>query len=289
MPSIVKSLSFLALLATGIDAQKRAFLQNFAALDASSDRIPPSTGVTISTWAKGSYPRFCYDTARSQRGNGNTNVNCAIDKLEVYTVTYSDCPSRPWVLCRCSDSNVSRQQYATDFGRVPPGIRSRVVHALSIQDGGGSAGSSNDRILFRGGVGPAVYLHEAMHSADQGFSGSTTFKGAYDRDSCVPDNYANSSPAEDFAQLGVWISYDTNPQTKVRSYVGDFSCMGHQLETVGSYAGEQLNKATSKCFDRRPNDANVSVAFKRNAGEVKATEVETLPPVVFEYEDTFSF
>ena len=107
------------------------------------------------------------------------------------------------------------------------------------------------------------------------------------QDTCVPDNYANASPAEDFAQLGVWISYDTNPQTKVSSYVGDFSCMGHQLETVGRYAGQQLNKATSQCFDRRPNDPNVSVALKRNTGEIKASEIEVLPPVVWEFEDIF--
>ena len=178
MPSIIKFLASLALFATGIEAQKRAFLSNLDSLDASSDRVPPAAGVQITTWAKGSYPQFCYDTARSQRGNGNTNVNCAINNLEVYTVTYSDCPTRPWILCRCSDSNVSRQQFAVDFGRVPPGIRSRVVHTLIIQDSGPSAGSSNDRVLFRGNVKPAVYLHESMHSADQGFSGSSTFTTA---------------------------------------------------------------------------------------------------------------
>jgi hypothetical protein len=178
MPPIIKALVFLALFATGIEAQKRAFLANLDSLDASSDRVPPAAGVQITTWAKGSYPQFCYDTARSQRGNGNTNVNCAISNLEVYTVTYSDCPTRPWTLCRCSDSNVSRQQFAVDFGRVPPGIRSRVVHTLIIQDSGPSAGSSNDRVLFRGNVKPAVYLHESMHSADQGFSGSSTFTNA---------------------------------------------------------------------------------------------------------------
>ncbi|KAF2016924.1 hypothetical protein BU24DRAFT_419973 [Aaosphaeria arxii CBS 175.79] len=285
MPSIIKSLTALAIFATGIDAQKRAFLSNLDALDASSDRIPPTVGFSISTWAKGSYPQFCYDQARTLRGNGQ--VNCAIGNLEVYTVTYNDCPTRPWTLCRCSDSNLSRQKYAEDFGRVPPGIRSRVVHALSVQDSGTSAGSGNDRILFRGNVKPAVHVHEAMHSVDQGFSRSTTFTNAYNQDSCVPDDYANASPAEDFAQLGVWIQYDTNPSTKLRSYVGDFSCMGHQLEQVGIYAGEQLNKATSKCFDRRPNDANVSVAFAKGTGKIKASEVETLPATPLEFEDVW--
>ena len=178
MSSIIKSLAAVALFAAGINAQKRAFLADFGALDASADRIPPTVSSTVNVWAKGQYPRFCYDTARSQRGGGNTNVNCAINNLEVYTVTYSDCPSRPWVLCRCSDSNLSRQQYVNDFGRLPPGIRSRVVHALSIQDSGTSAGSSNDRILFRGAVKPAVHVHEAMHSVDQGLSRSSTFTNA---------------------------------------------------------------------------------------------------------------
>ncbi|KAF2708702.1 hypothetical protein K504DRAFT_363205, partial [Pleomassaria siparia CBS 279.74] len=127
--------------------------------------------------------------------------NCPIENLEVYTVTYSDCPTRPWTICRCSDAQVSRETYATDFGRVPPGIRSRVVHSLIISESTGSAGSNNDRILFRGPVGPAVYLHESMHSADSGFPDTTAFTDAYNADTCVPDNYANASPAEDFAQL----------------------------------------------------------------------------------------
>ncbi|KAF2272074.1 uncharacterized protein EI97DRAFT_345096, partial [Westerdykella ornata] len=129
--------------------------------------------------------------------------NCPTGNLEAFSVTYNDrdCASRPWALCRCTDSNVSRDQMARDFGRVPPGIRSRVVHAMSIRENQASAGSADDRILFRGLVKPAVYLHEAMHSADQNFHSSTEFTNAYNSDTCVPDNYANSSPAEDFAQL----------------------------------------------------------------------------------------
>jgi hypothetical protein len=71
--------------------------------------------------------------------------------------------------------------------------------------------------------------------------------------------------------------------------MGDFSCMGHQLEQVGIYAGEQLNKATSYCFDRRPNDPNVSVAFAKGTGEFRASSIETLPPAKFEFEDTFTY
>lgn len=61
---------------------------------------------------------------------------------------------------------------------MPPGIRSRVVHALSIKETGASAGSNDDRILFRGPVNKAVYLHEAMHSVDQNFHSSSAFTNA---------------------------------------------------------------------------------------------------------------
>jgi hypothetical protein len=292
-----RSLAFASLLAGYIQAQKTAFVQDFSALDATEERKPPYSASTVTKWARGQYPRFCYDTARSQKANDDGRVNCDINNLEVFNVAYADCPDKPWTICRCTDAQLSVDQMVNAFGRVPPGIRSRVVH-LIVVDGSRpdrsiskSGGSNNDRITIRGPIDDAAFMHESMHSVDQGFHESAQFQNAYNADSCVPDNYANTSPAEDFAQLGVWVHYDSNG-IPIRNYIDrDFSCMGHQLEVVGQYAGGQINTHTSHCFDRRPNDDNVSATSRRpnstgmgmTGGETAGIEV--LPPAVNEYED----
>ncbi|KAF2476847.1 uncharacterized protein BDR25DRAFT_162608, partial [Lindgomyces ingoldianus] len=132
--------------------------------------------------------------------------NCALSKLEVYNVTYNDCTAYPWTICRCADAQLSVDQMRNAIGRVPPGARSNVVHYFVVSgdkpDGtiSTSAGSSNDRVLLRGSLHDAVFMHETMHSVDK-FSSKQPFTDAYNADSCVPDAYSNASPAEDFAQL----------------------------------------------------------------------------------------
>lgn len=174
------------------------------------------------------------------------------------------------------------------FGRVPPGVRSHVVHIFVVDgsrpDGtiSKSGGSNNDRFVIRGPIDDAAFAHEAFHSVDAGFSAGDNFTNAYNIDSCVPDNYANSSPAEDFAQLGVWLDYETNG-IPISDYIEkDQSCMVAQLTLVRKYAHQFLDLDESVCFDRRPNDQNVTPS--ETVG-IKTLNVESAPPIKFEFDD----
>ena len=264
-----------------------SFVKDFADLDAKDERKPPYSSSTIKRWSSGSYPKFCYDTAIAAKASNDPRLNCAINNLEVYNVTYNDCTQYPWTVCRCSDAQLSTQAMVNAFGRVPPGVRSRVVHVFVVDgsrpDGsiGKSGGSNNDRFIIRGPIDDAAFTHESMHSVDQGFSSSQTFKTAYDGDTCVPDDYSKSSNAEDFAQLGVWTSYDTNGMP-IKNYLNrDWTCMANQLAAVKTYAGNAINLKTSKCAARRPNDVNVTPSLD----SIVAGQEEPLPPVAFEFED----
>ncbi|KAF1960128.1 hypothetical protein CC80DRAFT_582482 [Byssothecium circinans] len=266
----------LLTLPTLIHAAKTAFFPNFSALDAQSPRKPPfaSSPAIVTFLGVGKYPSFCYSTSNAAKASDDPRKNCAISSLQVYTVAYNDCPSIPWTVCRCADAQLSMEQMVIAFGRVPPGIRSGVVHVFVLDgsrpDGSirSSGGSNNDRFVIRGPIADAAFAHESFHSTDKGFSCSAAFMNAYN---------ADASPAEDFAQLGVFVDYDTNG-TPISSYVSkEQSCMRNQLDAVRMYAGDKINLATSRCFARRPNDGNVTgSAFD---------EPPTTAPIVWEFED----
>ncbi|KAF2177791.1 hypothetical protein K469DRAFT_719460 [Zopfia rhizophila CBS 207.26] len=307
MASVLHFLTFASVLlySLPVQAAKATVIKDFAILDEQGERKPPFAASTVTKWQSGSYPTFCYDTARAQKGNNDPRQNCAINNLEVFNVAYADCADKPWTICRCTDAQLSVDQMVNAFGRVPPGVRSHVVHVFVVDgsrpDGsiGKSGGSNNDRFVIRGPIDDAAFAHESFHSVDKGFSSSSKFTDAYNADTCVPDDYANASPAEDFAQLGVWLDYDTNG-IPIANYLNkDTGCMANQLRVVKEYAGGHINLDTSKCFNRRPNDENVSPAASAkvraaNTGSVEtdtveneASEPETLPPVVFDFEDTW--
>lgn len=115
---------------------------------------------------------------------------------------------------------------ATRFAQVPPGVRSYVGSALAVAADSCSAGSAGDFIVFNGDCSQSVFDHESGHSLDQSTSPSSEWSAALNDSSCVPDDYANSSPAEDFAQVNVCYIY----QTRVGDLPADPSCMQPQLD-----------------------------------------------------------
>lgn len=280
----------VTLLALAIHAQKThtAFLEDYTILDEREEHKPPFSSSIVTKWDNSSYPSFCYDTANAAKGDDDPRVNCAINNLEVFDVAYSDCPDKPWTICRCNDAQLSIESTVNAFGRVPPGVRSHVVHIFIIDgsrpDGtiGKSGGSNNDRFVIRGPIDDAAFAHEAFHSVDAGFSSSANFTAAYDDDSCVPDNYANASPSEDFAQLGVWLDYETNG-IPISDYVEKSQvCMVSQLTTVRKYAHQWLDLKESKCFTRRSND---EIVTQSETVGVKAMDAGTTRPIKFDFED----
>jgi hypothetical protein len=246
---------------------KPAHLPNFDLLTAEPDRIPPAPKSTTKRWDAGSYPQTCYDIAREAISSTDSRPKCEIRDLEVYDVTYEGCDADPWIMCRCSNAEHSLQEMVDGMGTVPHGVRSMVSHVINMNGfGGGGGGSSNDRISYGGRPAQTFFSHESMHSNDKGFSISQEYQVAYDADSCVPDDYANASPAENFAQLGTWLNFGINGKP-IDPYTGkDASCMKNLLEASQKWLGDKLPLATTKCAPRPANDENVQA--KRSARDV---------------------
>ena len=84
------------------------------------------------------------------------------------------------------------------FGRIPVHERQWIQHVIAIP-GSNSAYMGSAIIVFRGSVGtPSVFQHEIGHALDfykNGFQASARWEwfDAIRQDTCVPDNYANTS------------------------------------------------------------------------------------------------
>lgn len=84
------------------------------------------------------------------------------------------------------------------FGRLPIGERQYITNVIAVP-GGGSAYETSAIVVFQGPVGvPTVFQHEVGHAVDayhnnEVSSDTQQFKDAINADSCVPDDYANSS------------------------------------------------------------------------------------------------
>ncbi|KAH8886627.1 hypothetical protein GQ53DRAFT_844854 [Thozetella sp. PMI_491] len=255
-----------------------ALLKDFSGFTGANQPAIPT--YTYVKWDAGLYPEFCYDAA-----------NCDIADLEVYNVTYSDCAGYdPWTVCRCSDAQLSTTSMLDKFGQIPPGVRSYVVHMITVSATQCSGGSNNDRFQISGNCTDREYMHESMHSVDQGFHDSITFSTAYNADTCVPDNYALSNWAEDFAQVGVWMSYNINGHQDMAAYLGvNASCMDNQYAAIKTYAGTKIDQSTSVCSTRRPNDGNVDASGQSvNAKGARISSIQSArAPIQWEFEDYF--
>ena len=120
--------------------------------------------------------------------------------------------------------------------------------------------NSGARIFAKGNHTAATWAHESFHSFDNKFHDSDTFKDAIESDSCVPNDYANVSPTEDFAEVGTWVHYQLNaPQRPDKAMHVDASCMKHQLDVVRNYVMGNVSLVTSRCFERSRNDELLDV------------------------------
>jgi hypothetical protein len=70
---------------------------------------------------------------------------------------------------------------------------------------------------------------------DRGKSGSSEWRDAVARDACVPDTYANSNYADNFAQVVVlWVHLVGKGRDK--DFGGNqFACMRNQLQQMARY------------------------------------------------------
>jgi len=90
-----------------------------------------------------------------------------------------------------------------------------------------------------------VFFHESGHSLDQGTSPGDAWTAALAASSCVPDDYANSSPAEDFAQMEVTYAFWLH----TGSLPSDPSCLQPQLDYMNSTDRIRTANTVSQCDD----------------------------------------
>ncbi|KAF2658373.1 hypothetical protein K491DRAFT_756101 [Lophiostoma macrostomum CBS 122681] len=175
--------------------------------------------------------------------------------------SWADC-DRPWILCRCPEAEADMIRIATNFGRLPPGLRVGVSHMMAVSSKretgnvelpmGINEGGRN--VFLKGLIDGSIVSHEAFHSFDRGFSDSKTFTDAYNADTCVATNYANKNVQERFADLGTWVHYDMNGEPVEDWLDKDIGCTKNQLAAVKEYAQDALDFRTTQCGPRGPDD-----------------------------------
>ena len=269
----------------GRNLNKAAMLSDFAALTAQPDRIPPSVKGIATQWAQGRYPQNCYDKAREAISGTDLRPKCQLHDLEVYDVTYEDCSTGrdPWIMCRCSNAELSIQETIDGMGTVPTGARSNVLHVVTMNGFGGGGGYSDWNSIFCGGHPDTTWFsHESMHCNDRvmgqsgAFSNGQTWADAIAKDSCVPDTYSDNNPTEDFAQVGTYLNYQLNGHNV--DYTGkSATCFDNQLDAAKSFMGP-LMQPNGTCFNAPGKDGTFNGTSKRSSYNI----VEADPEADFE-------
>ncbi|OAX79810.1 hypothetical protein ACJ72_05867 [Emergomyces africanus] len=217
----------------------------------------PAADAQIIQWDKSDgYPQHCWNMSQTV-SDTTDEVLCASDRLNVYNLTYSDCPGQePWTVCHCSDSQQSVDTMVTKFGRLPAGLRSHVRHLFVVGHKHiGYSDSVNEWnfLLSVGDASDESYMTAASQIASREFVSSDTWKNAVSQDLCWPEPiYELDSPQyKVFASTGAVYLYDASGKSLLeRGY--DASCMKHGFQALGKYIGSDYRRS-SKCHDRLPN------------------------------------
>ncbi|EEQ91909.1 hypothetical protein RJZ56_005352 [Blastomyces dermatitidis] len=221
-----------------------------------TDPVPGSRPAEVVYWPKfKGYPEFCWNEARAQRSNDDLRPRCEPRRLNVFNVTYEDCPDQdPWVICHCSDAQQSLDDVIRRVGQLPPGLRSHMIHLIAFEHSsvGGAAVLPWNMVMIFGEAQDSVYMHEASHCIDRGFYASETFRTAKAKDSCWPTHYSKSADIELFAEIGVLYLYDKSGKTLIQRG-HDPACLANGLKAIDAYVGLDYQRGGSKCFKRKPN------------------------------------
>ncbi|KAF3201333.1 hypothetical protein TWF679_011393 [Orbilia oligospora] len=161
-------------------------------------------------WGAGWIPKGCKDRFIGKGYDA--------DDVEVFNIKYTDC-DQAWTFCRHKDAQLSLEDMADSFGRMSVHMRSLVRHPIALPASSGCSALAytdiGDIVMFGNCKGLTVWLHETGHQLDarlkpsNRFSGTTPWLEALERDTCVPDSYANTNTVEDFAQVVVVAQHET--------------------------------------------------------------------------------
>ncbi|KAJ6578141.1 hypothetical protein B0H19DRAFT_985677 [Mycena capillaripes] len=135
---------------------------------------------------------------------------CASD-MSALKVSFEDCGDT-FVVCRCSDAQMSMDTVLDRFGRVPVGLRRYAGTIVVLADSPPHAYTltTGDSHFF-GDCSMDAWIHEMMHAFDFALPTRQTSAPGWDAalaaDSCVPDVYSLVNEIEDFAQVGLITFY----------------------------------------------------------------------------------
>ena len=216
--------------------------------------------------------------------------NCLPERIEVYNITYSDCPTDPWTICRCSDADLPLTTVAKNFGQVPPAIRSHVRH-IFVMNGtwtpagqsprsSGRARTGDDNTAIWGPAEQFIFLHEAIHTVNQHFSDTALWRNAMGNDTCLPSVMSSLSPAEDLAEAAVLYAYGANTNA-VYDLAINTNCLANRLKAVGDHMGNDLNFKTSTCSARRPNTPIVTPSISKRTSRKITTKSLSSMDIIF--------
>ncbi|KAF3920121.1 hypothetical protein AA313_de0202373 [Arthrobotrys entomopaga] len=243
---------------------------------------------SIDAWGDGWIPQGCKDRFLA-RGLSPKDA-------KVYNIKYTDC-DRAWTFCRHKDAQLSIEQMADFFGRMPVHMRSLVRHPIALPQDGCAAQAFidvGDIVMYGGCAALSVWVHETGHQLDtqlkplKPLSGTKEWKQNLSYDSCVPDSYANMNVVEDFAQIVVVAQFNTLAGYKPQeNYPG---CMDHRHGYLEQRYRALFMEPGGTCGSRPADSKIVSMtATKRammkmmkRANETEAADPAVIGPCVFD-------
>lgn len=152
----------------------------------------------------------------------------------VYTVTYHGIGNQKLVLCMCPNPVMSARYMMEMMGRVPYAIRrhNRAMISATVGTCGGAGSSGDVSFYCARDMHISVFIHESAHSADRGMSDTSTWRYGVQNDSCVPDSYANSNHADNFAQVVVLWTHIVGQGQHNNLGGAQFACIRNQLQQI---------------------------------------------------------
>lgn len=140
---------------------------------------------------------------------------------------------------------------------------------MTMPADGGSAFNSGGNVVFfaDASTNVDVMLHESGHSLDgqgamaggPGYSDSSVWTDAYAADPNVPDDYARTNQAENFAQNTVVSVYDKNVAGGFAGVQSNWAALQHQFGVLERDAGSQIVQG-GKCNRHLEPSAPVPVS-----------------------------
>lgn len=212
-------------------------------LESRTESITPWDGDRASKIPKG-----CADMVQSR--------NLTSLDVDVFDVKYSD-SDLVYAVCRHKDAEMSAETLIDWYGKMPGLLRTLGRHVMVMPQAvsAGSAGvASGDNIAFFNQPRIKTMVHELGHTLDtwcpfpgkqdEGVAQSSKTKEwqeAYNADSVLVSDYADTNPAENFAELIVHAMYD-------KHVPGGLDTLGATLD--GQPAKPMYENEINKIFER---------------------------------------